>query len=101
MNERHPDSYMNQIFQDGHALIEERTLDKDDLPFEYMLNTLRLINGVPTHEFHERTGLQLAQINPMLEIAVKKGLLDEDPRTLKATPLGMQYLNDLQMLFLK
>lgn len=101
MNERHPDSYMNKIFQDGHALIEERTLDKDDLPFEYMLNTLRLINGVPTHEFHERTGLQLAQINPMLEIAVKKGLLDEDPRTLKATPLGMQYLNDLQMLFLK
>ena len=101
MNERHPDSYMNKIFQDGHALIEERTLDKDDLPFEYMLNTLRLINGVPTHEFHERTGLQLAQINPMLEIAVKKGLLDEDPRTLKATSLGMQYLNDLQMLFLK
>ena len=101
MNERHPESYMNKIFQDGHALIEERTLDKDDLPFEYMLNTLRLINGVPTHEFHERTGLQLAQINPMLEIAVKKGLLDEDPRTLKATPLGMQYLNDLQMLFLK
>lgn len=101
MNERHPESYMNKIFQDGHALIEERTLDKDDLPFEYMLNTLRLINGVPTHEFHERTGLQLAQINPMLEVAVRKGLLDEDPRTLKATPLGMQYLNDLQMLFLK
>jgi oxygen-independent coproporphyrinogen-3 oxidase len=66
-----------------------------------MLNTLRLIDGVPTHAFHEKTGLQLAHINPMLEAAVKKGLLDTDPRTLKATPLGMQYLNDLQMLFLK
>jgi len=101
MNERHPDSYMEKIFRDGHALIDERILDKDDLPFEYMLNTLRLIDGVPTHAFHEKTGLQLAHINPMLEAAVKKGLLDTDPRTLKATPLGMQYLNDLQMLFLK
>ena len=101
MNERHPDSYMEKIFRDGHALIDERILDKDDLPFEYMLNALRLIDGVPTHAFHEKTGLQLAHINPMLEAAVKKGLLDTDPRTLKATPLGMQYLNDLQMLFLK
>lgn len=100
-NERHPDSYMEKMFRDGHALIEERILDKDDLPFEYMLNVLRLIGGVPTYEFNERTGLQLAKINPMLEMAVKKGLLDSDPRSLKATPLGMQYLNDLQMLFLK
>ena len=90
-----------KMFKDGHALIEERTLNKDDLPFEYMLNVLRLIEGVPTHEFNERTGLQLAKINPMLEMGVKKGLLDSDPRSLKATPLGMQYLNDLQMLFLK
>ncbi|QWD79334.1 oxygen-independent coproporphyrinogen III oxidase-like protein [Polynucleobacter sp. MWH-Spelu-300-X4] len=101
VNERHPDSYMTKIFKDGHALIEERTLDKNDLPFEYMLNALRLIEGVPTHAFNERTGIPLAQINPMLEAAVKKQLLDADPRTLKATPLGMQYLNDLQMLFLK
>jgi oxygen-independent coproporphyrinogen-3 oxidase len=101
MNERHPDAYMEKIFKQGHALIEERILNKDDLPFEYMLNTLRLVDGVPTHEFNERTGLQLAQINPMLELAVKKQLLDTDPRTVKATPLGMQYLNDLQMLFLK
>ncbi len=100
-NERHPDGYMEKIFKDGHALIEERILNQDDLLFEYMLNVLRLIEGVSTHEFNERTGIQLARMNPMLEMAVKKGLLDSDPRTLKATPLGMQYLNDLQMLFLK
>ena len=100
-NERHPESYMQKMFTDGHALIEERLLSKEDLPFEYMLNVLRLVDGVPTPQFQERTGLDLAQINGMLEKALAKGLLDEDPRTIKPSPLGLQYLNDLQMLFLK
>ena len=100
-NERHPEAYMDKIFNQGHALIEERLLDKDDLPFEYMLNVLRLVDGVPTHQFKERTGLDIAAINSMMEEALKKGLLDEDPRTIRASGLGLQYLNDLQMLFLK
>ncbi len=100
-NERHPDTYMQKIFSQGHAWIEERILDKDDLPFEYMLNVLRLIEGVPTPEFKEKTGLEIAVINPAMELAVKKGLLDLDPSSIKASPLGLQYLNDLQMLFLK
>ncbi len=100
-NERHPEAYMDKIFNQGHALIEERLLDKDDLPFEYMLNVLRLVDGVPTHQFKERTGLDIAAINGMMEESLKKGLLDEDPRTIRASGLGLQYLNDLQMLFLK
>ena len=100
-NERHPDAYMDKIFKQGHALIEERLLDKDDLPFEYMLNVLRLTDGVPSYELKERTGLEIAAINSMLEQALKKGLLDEDPRFIKPSALGLQYLNDLQMLFLK
>ena len=100
-NERHPDSYMDKIFNQGHALIEERLLDKDDLPFEYMLNVLRLTDGVPSHQFKERTGQEIAAINSMMEQALKKGLLDEDPRFIKPSALGLQYLNDLQILFLK
>ena len=100
-NERHPESYMDKIFNQGHALIEERLLDKDDLPFEYMLNVLRLTDGVPSHQFKERTGQEIAAINGMMEQALKKGLLDQDPRFIKPSSLGLQYLNDLQMLFLK
>jgi oxygen-independent coproporphyrinogen-3 oxidase len=100
-NERHPDAYMEKIFNQGHALIEERLLDKDDLPFEYMLNVLRLTDGVPSHQFKERTGQEIAAINSMMEQALKKELLDEDPRFIKPSALGLQYLNDLQMLFLK
>jgi oxygen-independent coproporphyrinogen-3 oxidase len=92
---------MEKIFNQGHALIEERLLDKDDLPFEYMLNVLRLTDGVPSHQFKERTGQEIAAINSMMEQALKKGLLDEDPRFIKPSALGLQYLNDLQMLFLK
>jgi oxygen-independent coproporphyrinogen-3 oxidase len=100
-NERHPENYMDKIFNQGHALIEERLLDKDDLPFEYMLNVLRLTDGVPSHQFKERTGQEIAAINGMMEQALKKGLLDQDPRFIKPSSLGLQYLNDLQMLFLK
>ena len=100
-NERHPDNYMDKIFNQGHALIEERLLDKDDLPFEYMLNILRLTDGAPSHQFKERTGQEIAAINSMMEQALKKGLLDQDPRFIKPSSLGLQYLNDLQMLFLK
>ena len=100
-NERHPDAYMEKIFRDGHALIEERILGKEDLPFEYMLNVLRLIDGVPTPQFKERTGLEITSINSTLEVATRKKLLDDDPRFIKPSSLGMQYLNDLQMLFLE
>ena len=88
-NERHPESYMQKIFSQGHALIEERQLGKEDLPFEYMLNTLRLVDGAPTPQFQERTGMDLAQINGMLEKALAKGLLDDDPKTIKPSPLGL------------
>ncbi|MGD9945177.1 MAG: hypothetical protein AB7S98_18260, partial [Burkholderiaceae bacterium] len=78
-----------------------RTLTRDDLPFEFMLNALRLIDGVPTSLFTERTGLDLSVIAGELSRAARRGLLDEDPTRLQATPLGLQFLNDLQALFLR
>jgi oxygen-independent coproporphyrinogen-3 oxidase len=51
--------------------------------------------------FSERTGLGLNAISKSITDALRKGLLDEDPMRLKASPLGMRYLNDLQELFLK
>jgi len=51
--------------------------------------------------FSERTGLGLNTISKPIEAALRKGLFDEDPTRLKASPLGMRYLNNLQELFLK
>jgi len=100
VRERHPETYMQAIETKGNALIESREITSKDLPFEFMLNSLRLTDGVDTHTFSERTGLPLSVISKGLETASKKGLLDENPSKLKATELGLRYLNNLQEIFL-
>lgn len=100
IRERHPDAYMQAIETKGNALIESKEIPASDLPFEFMLNTLRLTNGVATNTFSERTGLALSAISKNLDMASNKGLLDPNPASLKASELGLRYLNNLQELFL-
>lgn len=101
VRERHPETYMHAMETQGHALIETRELTPSEIPFEFMLNALRLTAGVATTSFAERTGLSLQTIGKEIERATAKGLLDSHPTTIKPTALGLQYLNDLQELFLK
>ena len=100
VRERHPETYMQAMETKGNALIEQRDIDAQDLPFEFMLNALRLSDGVDTSTFSERTGLPLSVISKGLDEASKKGLLDENPSKLKPTALGLRYLNNLQEMFL-
>ena len=100
VRERHPETYMSAIENQGHALIESKEINTEDLPFEFMLNALRLTSGVDTSSFSERTGLPLSVLSNALNEASQKGLLDENPKNLKPTALGLRYLNDLQALFL-
>ena len=100
VRERHPETYMQAIETKGNALIESRKISATDLPFEFMLNALRLSDGVDTSTFSERTGLPLSVISKGLDEASKKGLLDENPSKLKPTALGLRYLNNLQEMFL-
>jgi putative oxygen-independent coproporphyrinogen III oxidase len=100
VRERHPETYMQAMETKGSALIESRDIEAKDLPFEFMLNTLRLSDGVDTNTFSERTGLPLSAISKGLNEACKKGLLDENPSKLKATDQGLRYLNNLQEIFL-
>lgn len=100
VRERHPETYMQAMENNGNALIESKEIAVKDLPFEFMLNTLRLTEGVPTSTFSERTGLPLNTISKGLADASSKKLLDDNPSQLKATPMGMRYLNNLQEMFL-
>ena len=100
VRERHPQAYMQAMETKGNALIESREIEAKDLPFEFMLNTLRLSDGVDTNTFSERTGLALSAISKGLSEGYKKGLLDENPSKLKATDQGFRYLNNLQEIFL-
>ena len=100
VRERHPETYMQAMETKGNALIEAREIPAKDLPFEFMLNTLRLTDGVDTITFSERTGLPLNVVSKGLDEASKKGLLDPNPNKLKATEQGLRYLNNLQEMFL-
>lgn len=97
---RHPRRYVEGV-RAGEAIDEARELCADDLPFEFMLNALRLTEGVPAALFTERTGLPVAAIRRFVDAAVDRGLLDPDPTRLRASALGARFLNDLQQLFLE
>ncbi len=97
---KNPESWMQKVMT-GEQLVESRYLQVDELPFEFMLNALRLKQGVPTHYFADRCGTNLSLMTAMMNQAVQKGLLDSDPSRLKASELGWRYLNDLQEIFLK
>jgi oxygen-independent coproporphyrinogen-3 oxidase len=78
----------------------ERLLGADELPFEFMMNALRLVDGVPAQLFCERTGLSLRSIEGPCAEARAAGLLADDAQWLRPTPRGQLFLNDLLQHFL-
>ena len=72
----------------------------NELPFEYMLNALRLVDGVPMAAFAERTGLPPERIAAALAAARQRGWLHDDPQRLHTTALGQRFLNDVIGVFL-
>jgi oxygen-independent coproporphyrinogen-3 oxidase len=75
-------------------------VDPAELPFEYMLNALRLIDGVPMGDFAARTGLAPARIDAAVADARRRGWLVDDASRLQATAQGQRFLNDVIGLFL-
>jgi oxygen-independent coproporphyrinogen-3 oxidase len=96
---RQPKQYLERVAR-GDALQENIEITRRDLPFEFMLNALRLTDGVPATLFAERTGMPLSIAARPIAEATRRGLLDPDPTVLRPTPLGRRFLNDLQALFL-
>ncbi|WP_092702322.1 radical SAM family heme chaperone HemW [Rhodanobacter glycinis] len=78
----------------------DSVISTTELPFEYMLNALRLIDGVPMADFAARTGLPPEHIAATLADARRRGWLADDPRQLRTTPLGQRFLNDVIASFL-
>ncbi|MEK7759401.1 MAG: radical SAM family heme chaperone HemW [Pseudomonadota bacterium] len=78
----------------------EQRPGRDDVAFEFMLNALRLTEGLPAILFSERTGLDPACMQKPLTQAMALGLLEPDLKHIRPTPLGRRFLNDLVELFL-
>ncbi len=71
-----------------------------DLPFEFMLNALRLNDGFSSDCYLARTGLELAQLDAKMARARTQGLLEPSANGWRPTELGRRFLNDLQLSFL-
>lgn len=78
----------------------EMQVAASDLPFEYMLNALRLVEGVPMNEFTERTALPLSTTETTRRQAIRRGWLKSDTGTLQTTELGQRFLNDVIASFM-
>jgi oxygen-independent coproporphyrinogen-3 oxidase len=96
---RTPAEYMRRVGTGTHV-VERRELERSDLPFEFMMNALRLADGFPVPTFTERTGLPIVAAERALAQAEARGLLERDHERIRPTALGRRYLNDLLELFL-
>ena len=96
---RDPRLYMERA-RLGSCVAQDVEVNRSDLPFEFMLNALRMKNGFALTQFSERTGLALTAIQKGLDGAEKKGLIERDFARVVPTARGFDFLNDLQALFL-
>ena len=93
--ERHPRHYLERS-----AVVTREVVSGEWLGFEFMLNALRLCEGVEARLFTARTGLPLALLGDTIDRATARGLLDTGDGRLRATPLGLAFLDDLVQMFL-
>lgn len=94
---RLPKDYLNPAknFQAG-----SKELTDEELPFEFLMNALRLTDGVEARLYAERTGLTLESLDEGRREAEQSGLMQVEPSRLAATARGQLFLNDLLQTFL-
>ncbi len=96
--QKHPDEYMAKAATPAR-IAGQHQLKREEIPLEFMLNTMRLSSGVPSHYFSERCGLPISTIQQALDEAVKRGFIVWDLERLQPTALGQRFLNDLLAIF--
>jgi putative oxygen-independent coproporphyrinogen III oxidase len=96
---KHPNAYL-QASGLPARIGGDSIIATEELPFEYMLNALRLIDGVPMADFSARTGLPASAIAAAMATCIGRGWLRDDVSTLHTTELGQRFLNDVIGAFL-
>ncbi|MGH1372286.1 MAG: radical SAM family heme chaperone HemW [Cellvibrionaceae bacterium] len=78
----------------------EREIAPDDMALEFMMNALRLVDGVPSLLLAQRSGIELSDIEPVIEQLRQRKLLVDDNKRLATTRLGQRYLNEVLSAFM-
>jgi oxygen-independent coproporphyrinogen-3 oxidase len=84
----------------GEPVTQSTEVSRQELPFEFMLNALRLRGGFDLADYVDRTGLAMTSLQKGLAEAEKKGLIERDLHRVWPTDRGFDFLSDLQALFL-
>jgi oxygen-independent coproporphyrinogen-3 oxidase len=96
----HPREYLRRI-QDGGGAAARWDIPAADARFEFMLNGLRLREGIRSIDYERRTGLPASSLDPGLQQATTLALLEEEASgRIRPTALGRRFLDDLQAIFL-
>ncbi len=99
MRHKHPKRYMENA-ENGAAIDQEWQIAQKDLGFEFMMNAMRLTDGVPLDLFQQRTGLHFLRLQRGIKQAQAKGLLHIADEKMQPTQLGKRFLNELLTIFL-
>jgi putative oxygen-independent coproporphyrinogen III oxidase len=94
---KHPRDY---LLAEQRQVKNRLPIDEKERIFEFMLNGLRLTDGIAKQLFIDRTGLSLASIQDILDRAVMQQLLENNESFLRPTAQGKRFLNNLTTLFL-
>jgi oxygen-independent coproporphyrinogen-3 oxidase len=100
LRQKQPKAYLAGVASGGHIL-EQQAVHGAELPFEFMMNALRLVHGFSARLFEERTGLPLITVRRELDEAERLGLLTRTIEEIAPTLRGQRFLNDLLQLFLR
>jgi oxygen-independent coproporphyrinogen-3 oxidase len=98
---KQPREYREYIARPSSGAGEGHAVPPGDLPFEFMLNALRLHDGFTKGCFESRTGLSVDTFEGPMRESMQRGLIDTTVDGWKPTELGSRFLNDLQSAFLK
>lgn len=92
---KNPKDYLAKNF-----IAEQNIVSQQELPYEFMLNALRLFQTLPMELYQQRTGLSLDSISEPLKLAAEKDLVVWNEKEIKITELGHRFYNDLVALFI-
>jgi putative oxygen-independent coproporphyrinogen III oxidase len=93
---REPRRYLASV----PAAVTRKGVSAQELPFEFMLNALRLVDGFDAATFSQRTGLAWQEVAQPVSALIGRGLLVREGSRYKPSPRGMAFLNELLLSFM-